>query len=66
LVCGAKRYTTAEAIERFIAATTAAANGESLAATTAAANGESPAVGTPRARRLAVEAADRELREAGI
>ncbi len=54
VVVGCQRFTTKEAIERFIAATTAKANGE-------------PApIRTPRQRQKAVEAAERELADAGI
>lgn len=53
-VVGCQRYTTKEAIERFIAATTAKANGEPTP------------VRTPRQRQRAVEAAERELERAGI
>jgi hypothetical protein len=53
-VVGCQRFTTKQAIERFIAATTARANGE-------------PApTRTPRQRVRAIEAAERELRKAGI
>lgn len=53
-VVGTQRFTTLEAIERFIAATTAKANGEP------------PPNRTPRQRKRAIRAAERELRQAGI
>lgn len=54
IVVGGKRYTTIEAIERFIAATTAKANGEPTP------------LRTPRQRQRAIERAERELSDAGI
>jgi hypothetical protein len=53
-VVGCQRFTTAEAIERFIAATTAKANGEPTP------------VPAPRQRQRAIEQAERELADAGI
>ena len=54
LLVGGRRYTSREAIERFIAATTAASNGE-------------PApTRTSRQRERAIEQAERELAAAGI
>jgi hypothetical protein len=49
IVCAGRRYTSVEAIERFVAATTAAANGER------------PPIRTPRQRQRAIEAAEREM-----
>lgn len=54
VLIGGKRYTSAEALDRFFAATTAAANGEAAP------------VRTTRQRAKAIEAAERELAEAGI
>lgn len=54
VLIGGKRYTSQEAIERFIAATTAQAKGEQ------------PPVRTARQRERAIAAAERELRELGI
>ncbi len=53
-VVGCQRFTTKEAIERFIAATTAKANGEPTP------------IRTPRQRQRAIDAAERELAKAGI
>jgi hypothetical protein len=53
-VVGCQRFTTKQAIERFIAATTARANGEPLPTR------------TPRQRERAIDAAERELSKAGI
>jgi hypothetical protein len=53
-VVGGRRYTTADAIARFIAATTAAANGER------------PASRTSRQREEAIDRADEELRKEGF
>ncbi len=53
---GAKRYTTAEAFARFVAATTAAANGGDLVATQC----------TSRQQDAEIDAAERELAAAGI
>lgn len=49
VVCAGRRYTSVEAIDRFIAATNAAANGEP------------PPVRTPRQRELAIQRAGRDL-----
>ena len=54
VLVGGRRFTSAEALERFAAHTTAAANGEQ------------PPTRTPRQRRRAIENAERELRENGI
>lgn len=53
LAVGGRRITSAEAFERFIAAT----NPDTTS---------TPKVATPEQRRKAVEAAERELKEAGI
>ncbi|HUY32009.1 MAG TPA: DUF1580 domain-containing protein [Pirellulales bacterium] len=54
LVSGGRRYTTHEALERFVAGTTAAAHGQ-------------PApVRTPKQRARAIAAAEAELERAGI
>jgi hypothetical protein len=53
-VVGCQRFTTKQAIERFIAATTARANGEPLPTR------------TPRQRERAIDAAEHELSKAGI
>ena len=52
---GGRRFTTAEAIARFIAATTAKANGE-----------PSPPAPTAKQRRRAISSAQKALAEAGI
>jgi hypothetical protein len=54
LVVAGRRYTSSEALERFVAATTAAADGERLP------------IRTPRQRQLAMERAERELAEDGL
>jgi hypothetical protein len=54
VVVGGRRYTTREALTRFIAATTASANGEQLPCR------------TPHQRQRAVEQAEAELAKAGI
>lgn len=51
IVCAGRRFTSLEAIERFIAATTAAAAGEP------------PPSRTPRQRERAIEEAERKIRE---
>jgi hypothetical protein len=51
---GGRRYTSEEAIQRFIAATTAAADGEQ------------PLIRSPLQRRRAIEQADRDLSQDGI
>lgn len=53
-VVGCQRFTTKEAIERFITATTAKANGEPTP------------IRTPRQRQRDIERAERELAKAGI
>lgn len=54
ILVGGRRFTSVEALERFIARTTAAANGEQIP------------VRTPRQREKAIEQADRELAKDGI
>src|SRR5436853_7301545 len=54
VMVGGIRYTSREALERFVGRTTAAAAGTT------------PAVRTPKQRQRAIEAAERELTEAGI
>jgi hypothetical protein len=54
VMIGGIRYTSREALERFVARTTAAADGTT------------PIVRTPKQRQRAIEAAERELSEAGI
>jgi hypothetical protein len=54
ILIGGRRYTSTEAIDRFIVRTTAAAAGEQ------------PAARTPKQREQAVGAAERELEAAGI
>jgi hypothetical protein len=56
IVCGGRRFTSAEALQRFFAATTAARDG--IPAT--------PAPRTSRQRRAAIAAAERQLDAAGI
>jgi uncharacterized protein DUF1580 len=53
IVIGGLRYTSAEALERFVAATTAAADGT-----------PAPAIRTSRQRETAIAAAERELASA--
>ena len=54
VVVGGRRYTSREAIARFVAATTASANGEQLPCR------------TPRQRQRDIEQAEAELAKAGI
>lgn len=54
ILAGGRRVTTKEAVQLFFAATTAAANGEAAPAR------------TPRQRKRAIEAAERELSAVGI
>jgi hypothetical protein len=54
IVVGAMRYTSREAIERFIAQTTAKANGDPIP------------IRTPRQRERAIERAEKELAAEGI
>ncbi len=56
LVCGAKRYTSLQAIERFIEATTANSPGAVVP----------PSRPTSRQREAAIRRAERELEQAGI
>jgi Protein of unknown function (DUF1580) len=55
LLCGGKRFSSLEALQRFVERTTAAADGDSL-----------PIASTPSHRRRAHEKACRELDEVGI
>ncbi len=54
ILVGGRRFTSEEAIQRFIAATTAAADGEQ------------PLIRTPLQRRRAIDQAERDLSEDGI
>ncbi len=54
VLIGGRRFTSKEALSRFFAATTAAANGEA------------PTACTSKRRKTAIEAAEKELQQAGI